>query len=498
VKGWALGEGFLGKNVTHQLKKMSLDQLKDFRNRLELPISDRQLEDPPYYHPGPNSLEYQYMMDRRAALSGSLPKRVVRSKPLKLPPRDLYDDFKTGTGTGRDVSTTMAFVRLLRQLMRDEHIGRRIVPIIPDEARTFGMDSLFREVGIYSSVGQLYESVDANLLLSYHESRDGQILEEGITEAGSAASFTASGTSYATQGEVTIPFYMFYSMFGFQRTGDQFWAFGDARGRGFLMGGTAGRTTLNGEGLQHEDGHSLLLASSVPNVVAYDPAFAYEVAAIVREGLRRMYERQEDVFYYITLYNENIHHPPMPEGCGDGVIGGLYRFRASEIQSGKRVQLFGSGTILQCVLKAQRILAEQFGVAADVWSATSYQQLRHEALSTDRWNRLHPESAPQVPYVTRVLDGVEGPIIAASDFVKAVPDMIRPWVRQDFVTLGTDGFGRSDTREALRRFFEVDAEHIAVAALYALSRAGKLPAAEVGEAIRSLGIDPDKADPLNS
>jgi pyruvate dehydrogenase E1 component len=287
-------------------------------------------------------------------------------------------------------------------------------------------------------------------------------------------------------------------MFGFQRTGDQFWAFGDARGRGFLMGGTAGRTTLNGEGLQHEDGHSLLLASSVPNVVAYDPAFAYEVAAIVREGLRRMYERQEDVFYYITLYNENIHHPPMPEGCDEGVIGGLYRFRASEIQSGKRVQLFGSGTILQCVLKAQRILAEQFGVAADVWSATSYQQLRHEALSTDRWNRLHPESAPQVPYVTRVLDGVEGPIIAASDFVKAVPDMIRPWVRQDFVTLGTDGFGRSDTREALRRFFEVDAEHIALAALYALSKAGKLPAAEVGEAIRSLGIDPDKADPLNS
>jgi pyruvate dehydrogenase E1 component len=264
------------------------------------------------------------------------------------------------------------------------------------------------------------------------------------------------------------------------------------------MGGTAGRTTLNGEGLQHEDGHSLLLASSVPNVVAYDPAFAYEVAAIVREGLRRMYERQEDVFYYITLYNENIHHPPMPEGCDDGVIGGLYRFRASEIQSGRRVQLFGSGTILQCVLKAQRILAEQFGVAADVWSATSYQQLRHEALSTDRWNRLHPESAPQVPYVTKVLDGVEGPIIAASDFVKAVPDMIRPWVRQDFVTLGTDGFGRSDTREALRRFFEVDAEHIAVAALYALSKAGRLPAAEVGEAIRSLGIDPDKADPLNS
>jgi len=498
VKGWALGEGFLGKNVTHQLKKMSLDQLKDFRNRLELPISDRQLEDAPYYHPGPDSLEYQYMMDRRAALGGSLPKRVVRSKPLKLPAADLYGEFNAGTGTGRDVSTTMAFVRLLRQLLRDEHIGRRIVPIIPDEARTFGMDSLFREVGIYSSVGQLYESVDANLLLNYHESRDGQILEEGITEAGSAASFMASGTSYATQGEVTIPFYMFYSMFGFQRTGDQFWAFGDARGRGFLMGGTAGRTTLNGEGLQHEDGHSLLLASSVPNILAYDPAFAYEVATIVREGLRRMHEEQEDVFYYITLYNENIHHPTMPEGCDEGVLRGLYRFRPSDLQSDKRVQLFGSGTILQCALKAQQILAEQFRIAADVWSATSYQQLRREALSTDRWNRLHPESDPRHPYVMKVLDGIDGPIIAASDFVKAVPDMIRPWVRQDFITLGTDGFGRSDTREALRRFFEVDAENIAVAALYALSRTSKLPAADVAAAIRSLGIDPDKADPLNS
>jgi pyruvate dehydrogenase E1 component len=498
VKGWALGEGFLGKNVTHQLKKMSLDQLKDFRNRLELPISDRRLEDAPYYHPGPKSLEYQYMMDRRAALGGSLPKRVVRSKPLKLPAADLYDEFGVGTGTGRDVSTTMAFVRLLRQLLRDEHIGRRIVPIIPDEARTFGMDSLFREVGIYSSVGQLYESVDANLLLNYHESRDGQILEEGITEAGSSASFMASGTSYTTQSEITIPFYMFYSMFGFQRTGDQFWAFADARGRGFLMGGTAGRTTLNGEGLQHEDGHSILLASSVPNVLAYDPAFAYEVATIVREGLRRMYDNQEDIFYYIALYNENIHHPPMPEGCEEGVIKGLYRFRASDFRSDKRVQLFGSGTILQCALKAQRILAEQFGIAADVWSATSYQQLRHEALSTDRWNRLHPESDPQQPYVVKALDGVDGPIIAASDFVKAVPDMIRPWVRQDFITLGTDGFGRSDTREALRRFFEIDAENIAVAALYALSRTDKLPASDAAAAIRSLGIDPDKADPLNS
>ncbi|NWG13180.1 MAG: pyruvate dehydrogenase (acetyl-transferring), homodimeric type [Acidobacteria bacterium] len=498
VKGWALGEGFLGKNVTHQLKKMNLDQLREFRDRLELPISDRQIEEAPYYHPGPGSFEIQYMMDRRAALGGCLPKRVVRSKPLKLPPADLYEEFKAGTGTGRDVSTTMAFVRLLRQLMRDGRVGRRIVPIIPDEARTFGMDSLFREFGIYSSVGQLYESVDANLLLSYHESKDGQILEEGITEAGSAASFTASGISYATQGEITIPFYIFYSMFGCQRTGDQFWAFGDARGRGFLMGGTAGRTTLNGEGLQHQDGHSLLLASSVPNLLAYDPAFAYEVAMIVREGLRRMYEQQEDIFYYITLYNENISHPQMPEGCEEGIIKGLYRFRAAGAGGKHKVQLFGSGTIMQSVLKAQRILMERFEVAADVWSATSYQQLRNEALSADRWNRLHPEARPRRPYLERVIEKAEGPIIAASDFMKAIPDMIRPWVYRDYVSLGTDGYGRSDTREALRRHFEVDAESIVIGALHALSRSGDIPAAAVAQAIKTLGVDPEKADPLHA
>ena len=498
VKGWALGEGFLGKNVTHQLKKMNLDQLREFRDRLELPISDRQIENAPYYHPGPNSLEIQYMLDRRAALGGSLPKRVVRSKPLKLPTPDLYEEFKAGTGTGREVSTTMAFVRLLRQLLRDERIGRRIVPIIPDEARTFGMDSLFREVGIYSSVGQLYESVDANLLLSYHESKDGQILQEGITEAGSTASFTAAALSYATQGEITIPFYIFYSMFGFQRTGDQFWACGDARGRGFLMGATAGRTTLNGEGLQHQDGHSLLLASSVPSVLAYDPAFAYEMALIIKEGLRRMYELQEDIYYYITLYNENIAHPAMPEGCDEGIVKGLYRFSAAETAGKHRVQLFGSGTIMQSVLKAQRILAEQFDVSADVWSATSYQQLRNEALSAERWNRLHPEARPRKAYVEQILEKTGGPIIAASDFMKAVPDMIRPWVHQDFTSLGTDGYGRSDTREALRRHFEVDAENIVVAALYALSRTAKFPAADVARAIVTLGIDPEKADPLHA
>ncbi len=501
VKGWALGEGFLGKNVTHQLKKMNLDQLREFRDLLELPIPDRQLEDAPYYHPGADSPELEYLRGRKAELGGSLPRRLVRGGPLRLPPDDVYAEFREGTGGGREVSTTMVFVRLLRQLLRDPEIGRRIVPIIPDEARTFGMDAMFKEFGIYSSLGQLYESVDAGMLLSYHESKDGQILEEGITEAGSVASFTAAGTSYATHGEAVIPFYIFYSMFGFQRTGDLFWAFGDARGRGFALGATAGRTTLNGEGLQHQDGHSHVLASTVPNILAYDPAFAFELAAIVRDGLRRMYERGEDVFYYLTLYNENIAHPPMPKeprDLEDGVLRGLYLFRPAAERLGRHVALFGSGSIMQCVLRAQDLLAERFGVSADVWSVTSYQQLRREALSTDRWNRLHPESEPRLPYVARALAGVEGPVVAATDFMKAVPDFIRPWVPGRYVTLGTDGYGRSDTRERLRRFFEVDAESIAVAALDALRQDGALPAAEVARAIRDLGVDPEAPDPLDS
>ncbi|HYK89058.1 MAG TPA: pyruvate dehydrogenase (acetyl-transferring), homodimeric type [Acidobacteriota bacterium] len=497
VKGWALGEGFLGKNVTHQLKKMNLNQLKEFRDRLELPISDRQLEEAPYYHPGPNSPEIQYMIERRRALGGFLPRRVVHCKPLRLPAPGLYDEFKQGTGTGREVSTTMAFVRLLRQLLRDKDIGRRIVPIIPDEARTFGMDSLFREVGIYSTVGQLYESVDAGLLINYHESKDGQILEEGITEAGSIASFTAAGTSYATHGEIMIPFYIFYSMFGFQRTGDLFWAFGDVRGRGFALGATAGRTTLNGEGLQHEDGHSHVLATTIPNVLAYDPAFAFEVAMIVKDGLYRMNEKLEDIFYYITLYNENIAHPPMPEGTEEGIIKGLYLFKPATQRLAHHVQLFGSGSIMQTVLKAQAMLAERFEISADVWSATSYQQLRDEALCADRWTRLHPEAEPRVPYVVDVLEGIKGPIVAATDYMKTVPDLIRPWVSQRYVSLGTDGFGRSDTREALRRHFEVDAENICIAALYALCQEGRITPAGVSAAIRMLGVDPEKLDPIH-
>ena len=501
VKGWALGEGFLGKNVTHQLKKMNLDQLREFRDLLELPITDRQLEDAPYYHPGPDSPELEYLRGRKEALGGSLPRRLVRGGSLRLPPDDLYAEFREGTAPGREVSTTMVFVRLLRQLLRDPEIGRRIVPIIPDEARTFGMDAMFKEFGIYSSLGQLYESVDAGMLLSYHESKEGQILEEGITEAGSVASFTAAGTSYATHGEAVIPFYIFYSMFGFQRTGDLFWAFGDARGRGFALGATAGRTTLNGEGLQHQDGHSHVLASTVPNILAYDPAFAFELAAIVRDGLRRMYGRGEDVFYYLTLYNENIPHPPMPEGPEDleeGILKGLYLFRPAAEKRDRHVTLFGSGSIMRSVLAAQEMLSGRFGISSDVWSATSYQQLRQEALSTDRWNRLHPESEPRLPWVSRALEGVAGPFVAATDFMKIVPDFIRPWVPGLYVTLGTDGYGRSDTRERLRRHFEVDAESIAVAALHALCREGRLPAAEAARGIRDLGVDPEAPDPLHA
>jgi pyruvate dehydrogenase E1 component len=498
VKGWALGEGFLGKNVTHQLKKMNLDQLREFRTLLELPITDRQLEEAPYYHPGPKSPEIQYLLELRNALGGSLPRRVNRSKPLSLPGPTIYDEFSAGTGSSREVSTTMVFVRLMRSLMRDKDIGPRIVPIIPDEARTFGMDSMFREFGIYSSMGQVYEPVDAGMLLSYTESKKGQILEEGITESGSTASFTAAGTSYATHGEPMIPFYLFYSMFGFQRTGDLFWAFSDARGRGFALGATAGRTTLNGEGLQHQDGHSHVLASVVPNIMAYDPAFAYEVATIVKSGLERMYGKGEDVFYYLTLYNENIQHPPMPEGVEDGIIKGLYPFRPAPAKLKHHVQLFGSGSLMHNVLKAQEILAEKFQVSSDVWSVTSYQQLRNEALSADRWNRLHPEADSRVPYVVRMLRGVQGPFIAATDYMKAVPDFIRPWIAQRYVTLGTDGHGRSDTREALRRFFEVDAESIAIAALHALSQDGLIPAYEVSKAIGTLGVDPEKPDPLNT
>lgn len=474
VKGWALGEGAEGRNATHQMKKLTEAELRKFRDRLELPIPDSKLKEAPFYHPGENSEEIQYMLERRRALGGSLPKRVIYSKPLNLPKEDLYTEFFKATPATQEVSTTMAFVRLLRKLVDDPNIGRRVVPIIPDEARTFGMDFFFKKYGIYAANGQRYEPVDYDMLLSYKESKDGQILEEGITEAGSVASFTAAGTSYSTHGEPMIPFYMFYSMFGFQRTGDGIWAFADARGKGFLMGGTAGRTTLAGEGLQHDDGHSHVLASVVPNIRTYDPAFHFETAVIVREGLRLMFEKEEDLFYYITIYNENYAMPDMPKGVEEGIIKGLYLYRKGEGNSKVRAQLLGCGPILREVLRAQEILAEKYNVRADVWSVPSFQQLRADGLAVDQWNIGKDEKELRVPYVTQMLGDTEGPVIAASDYMKVVMDQLARWIPRRFASLGTDGFGMSDTRTALRQHFGISAEHIVVRTLNELAREGKV------------------------
>ncbi len=496
VKGWALGPSVEGRNITHQAKKLSYEELKVFRDRLDLPIpDDRLMEDPPYFHPGKESPEFRYMVERRRALGGFVPRRIAFPANIGQPKDDAFAEFPKGSGKAA-ASTTTAFTRLLRNLLRDPVVGKRVVPIIPDEARTFGMDPLFKEVGIYSPLGQRYEPVDAETLLPYREATDGQVLEEGITEAGSMASFTAAATSYATHGEAMIPFYIFYSMFGFQRTMDQIWAFGDERGRGFLMGGTAGRTTLTGEGLQHDDGHSQLLATAIPVIRAYDPAFAYETAVIVRDGIKRMFEKNEDIFYYVTLYNENYVMPPMPEGVEEGILRGIYLLRKG-VEGRRRVTLLGSGPILLQTLRAQELLQERFGVAADVYSVTSYQQLRNDALETERWNRLHPAERPRVPYVSQVLGG-KLPIVAASDYMKVIPDQIARWVAQPFIPLGTDGFGRSDTRAALRRFFEVDAESIAAASLHGLQLCEQYGAADVAKAISELGLDPSKPEPRSS
>ena len=503
VKGWALGTGLEARNATHQIKGMDADTLKVFRDRLNLPIPDSDLDDgdPPYYNPGPDSPEYEYLAARRKALDGPLPQRVVRSKSLTLAPPDAYADFLKGTGEKVQASTTSAFARLLRNLLRDPGLGRRIVPIIPDEARTFGMDALFREVKIYAPGGQRYEPVDADLLLSYQEANDGQILEEGITEAGAMASFTAAGTAYATWGEPMIPFFVFYSMFGFQRVGDFIWAFGDQRGRGFLLGATAGRTTLSGEGLQHCDGHSQVLASTVPNCRAYDPAFAYEVAVLIRDGIARMYgDDPEDVFYYLTLYNENYPMPGMPDAALEGIdveggiVRGLYRYQVGPPGTHK-AQILASGTAMRAALEAQAMLAEEFDVSADVWSATSYKLLREDALSVERWNRLHPIDAPHVSYVQERLAPTEGPVVAVTDFMKAVPDQIARFVPAPFVPLGTDGYGFSDTRVALRRHFEVDAAHVVVATLDSLARTGDIKAEIVERAIHRYDIDAERPDP---
>ncbi len=496
VKGWTLGEGTQGANVAHQIKTLDKKRIMRFRDVLHLPIPDASIDEVPYYHPGAHSPEVDYLMERRQALGGSLPKRVVRKPDVPAPAPETYVELYGGSANGVEASTTMAFVRLLKKLLKDPGIGKRVVPIVPDEARTFGMESLFREIGIYSALGQKYEPVDSHLFLNYHESKQGQLLEEGITEAGAMASFTAAGISQATHGITTIPFYIFYSMFGLQRIGDQAWAFGDARGRGFLLGATAGRTTLSGEGLQHQDGHSHLLANTVPNLRAYDPAFAYEIAVIVKDGLTRMLTHNEDVYYYLSLYNENYAMPAMPDGAEPGILKGLYRVRAAPTP-GVDAQIFGSGPMLHCALRAQEILAERYGVAAQVWSATSYQQLFRDGRRVERHNRLHPSEPAQLPYLAQALEGHEGPVVAVSDWIEELPSLVARFVPRRLVTLGTNGFGRSDTREALRHHFEISGPDVAYAVLYALMRDGKLDPTRVEQARRDLHIT-DKRDPMEA
>ena len=504
VKGYGMGTAGEGQNITHQQKKMTDEQVRAFRDRFRLPIADDQLAKVPYYKPADDSPEMKYLRERRAALGGSLPARRAQAPRLKVPGIDTFEKLLEGTGE-RDISTTMAFVRILTQLSKDPNIGRHLVPIVPDEARTFGMEGLFRQLGIYAPEGQLYEPEDAGHFMFYREDKKGQILEEGINEAGAFCSWIAAGTSYATHGVSMIPFYIYYSMFGFQRIGDFAWAAADMRTRGFLIGGTAGRTTLAGEGLQHQDGHSHLLAATIPNCIAYDPAYMYELAVIVQDGMRRMYEADESVYYYITVENENYAHPPLPKGATDGILRGLYRLpsaaddkpataKKTRGKAPPRVQLLGSGAILGETLAAVELLRE-YGVEADVWSATSFNELRRDGLSVQRWNRLHPTSKPRKSYVEQCLDGTDGPVIAATDYMQAYADQIRPWVRGRYEVLGTDGFGRSDTRRRLRQFFEVSREHIAYAALKALADEGTLPAKTVTDAAKKLGIDAGRPDP---
>jgi pyruvate dehydrogenase E1 component len=477
---------------------MTVDDLKRFRDRLYLEIPDEALEsgDPPYYVPAPDSPEREYLMERRRALDGFLPERVERTKTVVFPRDEIIDQLTAGTGEKVPASTTMAFTRLLRTLLKDSEIGPRVVPIIPDEARTFGMDALFSEFKIYSPLGQLYEPVDAALMLSYREATNGQLLEEGITESGAMASFAAASTAYSTWGYPLIPFFIFYSMFGFQRVGDQIWAYGDQRGKGFLLGATAGRTTLTGEGLQHCDGQSLHAAMAVPNCRAYDPAFAYEVGVLVRDGIRRMYGGpNEDCFYYLALYNENYPQPPMPPGVEDAIVRGIYRYRAAPEPRAHRAQILASGPMMLHALEAQTLLAEHHDVAADVWSVPGWKQLRDDALDVERWNRLHPAESPRTPYVTEQLGGTDGPIVSVTDWVKSVPDSIARFVPQPYVVLGTDGYGFSDVRSALRRHFEVDAAHVTVGVLQGLARTGDLKPETVADAIRRYEIDPERVDP---
>jgi pyruvate dehydrogenase E1 component len=496
IKGYGMGEAGEGQNITHQQKKMAEAALRGFRDRFSIDIPDDRLLEYPYLKPEEGSEEAVYLKGRREALGGFVPARRRRSESLQVPELSAFGGQLAGT-PGREISTTMAFVRILNTLLRDKQIGKRVVPIVPDESRTFGMEGMFRQYGIFSQVGQLYRPQDADQLMYYKEDKGGQMLQEGINEAGGMSSWMAAATSYSTNNLPMIPFYIYYSMFGFQRFGDLAWAAGDMRARGFLLGGTAGRTTLNGEGLQHEDGHSHVFSSVIPNVVSYDPTWAYEVAVIVQDGLRRMYADEEDVWYYITLMNENYEHPAMPEGAEEGIRKGLYLFRKGPARRGKRprVQLLGSGTILREVIAGADLLAEDWGVSADIWSAPSFTELRRDGLRTERWNRLHPTQAPRRSYVETCLEGQPGPVIAATDYIKTYADQIRPFVPGRYTVLGTDGFGRSDYRRALRSFFEVDRHHVAVAALHTLAQEGAVPASKVADAIKKYGIDPEKPDP---
>ncbi len=503
IKGWTLGPDVEGRNATHQIKELTNKQLMALRATLHLEneIPEEALagdKEPPYFRPGPGTPEYDYLMARREELGGPLPARVVGESSLGLPGDEAYEEVYAGSGKV-EASTTSAFTRLLRSLARTDGFGAHVVPIIPDEARTFGMDSLFRELKIYASKGQLYEPVDASMLLSYAESQDGQILEEGITEAGSLASWTAAATSYATRGVPTVPFFIFYSMFGFQRVGDLIWSASDARARGFLLGATAGRTTLAGEGLQHQDGHSLVLASTVPVCQAYDPAFAYEVGTIVQRGLKRMYGPEpDDVFYYLTLYNENYAQPPRPEGVEQGIIDGLYHWAPHPDGTNNDVSILFSGTASLAAREAQEELAQHYGVGAELWSATSYKRLREQALRVERWNRLHPGENARVPLVTKLLSESEGPVVAVTDFMTMVPDQVAKWVPRDFITLGTDGYGRSDSRRALRRFFETDTGHVVVSSLSGLVKSGRMRIAAVTDAMDRYRIDPEAANPAHA
>jgi pyruvate dehydrogenase E1 component len=497
IKGYGMGEAGEGKNITHQQKKMNEADLRSFRTRFGIPISDEQIADAPFYRPPEDSPELQYVRERRKALGGPVPSRTVRVEPLAAPLDALFEEFSKGT-EGRKASTTMVFVRMLTKLLRDKEIGSLIVPIVPDEARTFGMESLFRAVGIYSHVGQKYDPVDMDTLLYYKEAQDGQILEEGITEAGSLSSFIAAGTAYATHGLNMIPFFIYYSMFGFQRVGDLIWAGADSRVRGFLLGGTAGRTTLAGEGLQHQDGNSLVYSLCYPNCISYDPAYAFEIAVIIQDGIRRMYQEQESIFYYLTVMNEQYAMPPMPPGSREGILKGMYRFKAAaDAKATIKAQLFGSGAILNEVVAAQEILAK-YGVAADVWSVTSYTELYRDGHACERWNMLHPADTPRVPYVTQCLKDAPGVFVAASDYCKVLPDSIDRWMPRRIRSLGTDGFGRSEDRAALREWFEVDARFVAVATLSELLKDGQIDAVVVQQAIKDLGINPDKPNPAVS